>query len=109
MQLSALESDFDKVFTTIFGATVPSLVHSWKKQFRKHSTWIVIGTGSGTLWFLILITFIIVYIIKSNKTRKILQEWEEQEWFQSEFGSLNDSQSDDNGETTEYYDETERY
>lgn len=111
MLLSAELSSFDKAFVQVYGSTVPTQVQSWKKQFRRHSTWIIVATSSGTLWFLILITFIIVYIIKSRKTHMILQEWEAQEWFEREFQELDDGTPEEEipWEDEDDYDETERY
>jgi peptidase MA superfamily protein len=110
MRLSAEYSSFDKAFVTVYGSTVPTQTQTWKKQFRKHSTWIVVATSSGTLWFLILITFIIVYIIKSRQTRRILQEWESQEWFEREFQVLDDGTPEEDEESFwEDNDETENY
>lgn len=74
--------DFEKSFLMVFGKRVYQIEEQWHAKVTFWYRWIPVATSSFTLWVGVTLLFILGYIKKKSRERKILKEWEEEDrWY----------------------------
>ncbi len=61
------------------GNGVYYLFSQWKKRVRRRYTWISILGSATTFWFLMSIFFILSYVFKRHRTRKKMEQMDQEE------------------------------
>ena len=61
------------------GLGLRNLERRWKKELKRRYSWIPIATSFFSLWFLASLLFLLGYWLKRRRSKKILEEWEQEE------------------------------
>ncbi|MEN6320332.1 MAG: peptidase MA family metallohydrolase [Syntrophaceae bacterium] len=75
----AADGDLSGSLTKITGMHLVTLEKEWFDYMKARVSWIPLITSATSFWFVITLIFIYGYFRKRRITRKILQEWEEEE------------------------------
>ena len=67
-----------------YGFSLKELEQKWKKHLRLRYNLIPFLTGSSLLWVLIIGVLFWSYAQRKRRARRIMQQWEEEEGWQSD-------------------------
>lgn len=67
------------VLMEVYGIRWEELEERWRNYLKLRFSWIPIITSATTLWFLVTIVFILVYLKRKKAYRLKLEEWEREE------------------------------
>jgi hypothetical protein len=71
--------DADTALRQTTGLGLRNLERRWKKELKRRYSWIPIATSFFSLWFLASLLFLLGYWLKRRRSKKILEEWEQEE------------------------------
>jgi hypothetical protein len=61
------------------GLGLKDLERRWKEDLKRRFSWIPIVTSFFSLWFLASLLFLVGYLLKRRRAKKILEKWEQEE------------------------------
>ncbi len=61
------------------GVNLKRLELEWQAYLKKRHSWFSYLTNIGLLWFVLSVGFVIIYLIKRYKMKRIQERWEEEE------------------------------
>jgi hypothetical protein len=61
------------------GVNLKRLELEWQASLKKRHSWFSYLTNIGLLWFVLSVTFVVIYLIKRQKMKRIQERWEEEE------------------------------
>ena len=68
-----------EVMLAVYGIEWEELEERWRNYLKLRFSWIPIITSATTLWFLVTIVFILVYLKRKKAYRLKLEEWERED------------------------------
>lgn len=71
--------DTDSALRASFGMNLPLLELRWQESLKKRYTWFSYLSNSGLFWFVLSLIFLLAYLIKLQRARRIQQRWEAEE------------------------------
>jgi hypothetical protein len=71
--------DADTALRQATGLGLRNLERRWKAELKTRYSWIPIATSFFSLWFLASLLFLLGYWLKRRRSKKILEEWEQEE------------------------------
>ena len=71
--------EFDHAFSTVFGDELRNVEKKWIGKITMWYRWVPVVTSSFTLWTVITLLFIIVYLRKKKRNLEIMKTWEEED------------------------------
>jgi len=83
----------DGALTRAVGLDLDVLESRWRKHILRLYTWVPILTSSAVLWFIISLTFLLVYYRKRRMSLTKMSEWEEddlEEWLRKQLDDLDE-------------------
>lgn len=66
------------------GVNIKRLELEWQASLKKRYSWFVYLTNIGLFWFALSVGFLIIYLIKRQKSKRIQEQWEQEEFDESE-------------------------
>ncbi len=73
--------DFDAAFMKVYGNYLNNVEKEWVRSITMWYRWVPVATSSITLWIAITLLFIIGYLRKKGRERRIIKRWEEEDPF----------------------------
>ena len=62
------------------GRDLTQLEREWQASLKKRYTWFsYLITNIGLLWFVLSVGFVLIYLVKRHKMKRIQERWEEEE------------------------------
>jgi len=74
-----------------FGLSFYMMEQRWHRYLRLRYTWIPVITSSAALWFLVSVSFLVVYMRKRRQARQTVMKWELEDMWEDESGHPPDS------------------
>jgi len=70
---------FDEAFEFAFRDSIASLEEEWREGLRSRWKWLPLVTGTGAVWGLIVVLFLVAYAVAKRRHTRRLAEMEEEE------------------------------
>lgn len=74
-------SEFDAAFVKVYRDDLRNVEKAWVRNITMWYRWVPVATSSITLWIAITLLFIIGYLRKKGRERRIIKRWEEEDPF----------------------------
>lgn len=71
--------DWDRAFLQVTGLEYQTFQKEFEQMVRKRYNWAAILTDGFVIWTGLALLFILLYLIKRRRNRKIIQRWEKEE------------------------------
>ncbi len=61
------------------GVNLTSLESEWQASLKRRHSWLAYLINRGLLWFVLSIGFVLIYLVKRHKVKRLQEKWEEEE------------------------------